>query len=86
MWPMQERQRIVVVIASGVGLALMAATVNRLLAAHDGGWFAYAPNSGVTFGPSSRQVIWREAGIWLGALAVWTGLALWLFRHPRHQG
>jgi hypothetical protein len=26
---MQERQRIVVVIASGLGLALMAATVNR---------------------------------------------------------
>jgi hypothetical protein len=83
MWPVQERQRTVIVIASGLGLALVAATVNRLLSDPGGGWFAYAPNTGVAYGPGVRTDIWRDAGIWLGALAVWTGLALWLFRHPR---
>jgi hypothetical protein len=85
MWSVQERQRTVIVIASGLGLALVATTVNRLLSDPGGGWFAYAPNTGATFPPGSDTGIWREAGIWLGALAVWTGLALWLYRHPRQR-
>ena len=80
---MQDRQRTIIVIASGLGLVVLAVTVNRLLTDPDGGWFAYAPNTGVTYAPSSRTYIWREAGVWLGALAAWTGLALWLFRRPR---
>jgi hypothetical protein len=81
----QERQRTVIVIASGLALALGAATLNSLLAPADGGWFAYAPNTGVAFDPDPRTLIWREFGIWLGALAAWTGLALWLYRRPRSQ-
>jgi hypothetical protein len=40
---MQQRQRTVVVVATGLALAVMALTINRLLANPDGGWFAYAP-------------------------------------------
>jgi hypothetical protein len=79
----QERQRTVIVIALGLGLAVLAATVNRLVSDADGGWFAYAPNTGVTYAPSSRSQVWREAAVWLAALGVWTGLALWIFRRPR---
>lgn len=80
---MSDRQRIIVVIAAGLGLAILAATVNRLLADPGGGWFAYAPNTGVAFAPGARTNVWREAGVWLGALVLWTGLALWLYRRPR---
>jgi len=79
---MQQRQRTVVVVATGLALAVMAVTVNRLLADPDGGWFAYAPNTGVTF-PSRDGIIWRDAAVWLGAIAIWTGIALWLYRRPR---
>jgi hypothetical protein len=79
---MQQRQRTVVVVATGLALAVMAVTINRLLADPEGGWFAYAPNTGVTF-PSRDGTIWREAAVWLGAIAIWTGVALWLYRRPR---
>jgi hypothetical protein len=81
----QDRQRTVIVIASGLGLAVLAATANRLVAEPPEGWFVYAPNTGVTYPPSSDTDIWREAGVWLGALLMWTGLALWLYRRPRSR-
>jgi len=77
-----DRQRTIVVIATGLGLAILANALNRLLAYPGGGWFAYSPNAGVRF-PGARASIWREAGIWLGALVLWTGVALWLYRRPR---
>jgi hypothetical protein len=79
---MQQRQRTVVVVATGLALAVMAITINRLLADQSGGWFAYAPNTAVTF-PNRDGIIWREAAVWLGAIAIWTAVALWLYRGPR---
>ena len=81
---MQRAQRTVVVVASGLALAVLAATINRELTDSVGGWFAYAPNSGMAFGPLDHGTIWREAAIWLGAIAIWAGLALWLYR-PRPE-
>jgi hypothetical protein len=79
---MRERQWSVIVVASGLALAVVAVTVNRLLANNDGGWFAYAPNTAVTFSPGSDGPIWREVAVWLGAIAGWSGLSLWLYRRP----
>jgi len=78
---MQPRQRTVVVAATGLALAVMAITVNRLLADQDGGWFAYPADTAVVF-PNRDGIIWREAAVWLGAIAIWTGIALWLYRRP----
>lgn len=75
-----RQQRTVIVVAAGLSLAVIATAVNRLLAHSDGGWFAYAPNTGVAFSPSSTSDVWREAGVWLAAIAIWAGLSLWLFR------
>jgi hypothetical protein len=36
----------------------------------------------VTF-PNRDGTIWREAAVWLGAIAIGTGIALWLYRRPR---
>lgn len=85
---MHDRQRMVIVVASGLALAVAAFTINRLLADDGGAWFAYAPNTGATLppepssgltGPSTGE-IWREAAVWLGAIAAWAALALWLYR------
>jgi hypothetical protein len=78
----QERQRTVIVVATGLALAVIAVTINRHLSDTDGGWFAYAPNTGVTFAPGARIAIWREAAVWLGAIASWSGISLWLYRRP----
>jgi hypothetical protein len=86
---MNDRQRTVVVIGSGLALAVVASTVNRLLADPVGAWFAYAPNTDVTFSPerlNSDTWIWREGAVWLAAIAIWSGLALWLFRRRREVG
>lgn len=78
----QERQRTVIVVATGLALAVTAITINRHLADTAGGWFAYAPNTAVTFEPSSTTAIWREAAVWLGAIAAWAGISLWIYRRP----
>ena len=82
---MQQAQRTVVVVATGVALAVAAVTVNRLLADPAGDWFAYAPDTGVV-APSHDRAIWREAAVWLVAIAAWAGLALWLYRRPPTTG
>ena len=76
----QKHQRTVVVVASGLALAVAAVMVNRLLADNDGGWFAYAPNTGATITPSDRGAIWRDGAVWLVAIGAWTGLSLWIYR------
>jgi hypothetical protein len=76
----QKPQRTILVVASGLALAVVAATVNRLLADNVGGWFAYAPNTGATFTPSDRGPIWRDGAVWLVAIGAWTGLSLWIYR------
>jgi hypothetical protein len=84
-------QRVVVVIALGIGLFVVAAAVSFLtLDRVDGGWFAYAPNTGVTLEPSQQtdtyyvvptdRAMAEQAGIWLLALVTWAGASLWLLR------
>jgi hypothetical protein len=77
---MQRAQRTVVVVATGLALAVLAGTVNRVLADPEGGWFAYAPNTGIAFASHHSGTIWREAAVWLVAIAIWAGIALWLYR------
>src|SRR5215207_9363444 len=80
--PMQDRQRTVIVVASGLAVAVVAVTVNRLLADNGPDWFAYAPDdtASVTYVMRSDTVsIWRDAAIWLGAIIVWSSLSLWLY-------
>lgn len=61
-------------------MAVAAATINRHLSHPDGGWFAYAPNTGVTYSSGGRGALWREAAVWLAAIAAWSGISLWLYR------
>ncbi|HEY7069675.1 MAG TPA: hypothetical protein VH479_06170 [Acidimicrobiales bacterium] len=83
---MQRPQRTVVVVATGLALAVLAATINRELTDAAGGWFAYAPNTGMAFGPADDSTIWRESAVWLGAIAIGTGIAQWLYRRRPEAG
>jgi hypothetical protein len=70
------------VLVVGLGALTMTAAiaVNRVLADPDGGWFAYAPNTGVTFAPDDGWRIWRSALVWLVATLLWVGISFWLLR------
>jgi hypothetical protein len=83
---MQRAQRTVVVVATGLALAVLAGTINRVLADPAGGWFTYAPNTGMTFGPDHDGTFWREGAVWLGAIAIWAGISLWLYRARPEAG
>ena len=88
---MNRAQRIILVVALGVALLVAAVVVNLLmLARFDGGWFAYVPSSPVTtsdnyFTVTSDRAIMRQGLVWLAALALWTGVSLWLLRTPRED-
>jgi hypothetical protein len=86
MTGMPTRERIVLVVAAGLGLATLAGTLSLIVwnevVGTDGGWFAYAPNTGVAF-TESRDVTGATlavGGVWLVAIAIWTAAALWLLR------
>lgn len=70
-------------VAFLVGLAAALGVIARLALAPDpiggdGGWFNYAPNSGLAYGPPDDRSPLVVALVWLLAIAVWTGVAVWL--------
>jgi hypothetical protein len=83
-------QRIVLVVALGIALVAIAGAANLAMDYPvDGGWFAYAPNTGATFSPSQTDsyfavgndgAILRQAAIWLLAIGTWAGASVWLLR------
>lgn len=76
------RQRIVVVVALGFALLVLAWTINRVwfYEFDDGGWFAYSPNTGVVYPDDPVASAWREAGVYLAATALWAAGSYWLLR------
>lgn len=83
---MRQPQRTILVIGSGLALVVLAITLNRHLAYTAGpDWFEYSPDAATytvtAYAVTSRGVIWREAAVWLGAIAAWSGFSLWLHRH-----
>jgi hypothetical protein len=66
-----------------IGLAAALFVLARLFLAPDplsgdGGWFNYAPNSGPAYSPFDDKPPAVVAGVWLIAIAAWTGVAIWL--------
>jgi hypothetical protein len=74
-------QRIVLVVASFFGFGLLADATLAAIAeqTYEGGWFNYAPSSGLVFSPSGAS--WGTTLFVCGFfLAAWTAVALWLLR------
>jgi hypothetical protein len=80
---LNQAQRIVLVVALGAALATLAITQNRLWGDLHGGWFAYAPNTGVIMDGSESWPTWRAAIVWLVAIVIWASASLWLLRPGR---
>lgn len=75
-------------IAFLIGLAAALVVIGRLFLApdplsSDSGWFNYAPNSGLAYAPFEGRSPAFVAAVWLIAVAVWTGVAVWLLGHSK---
>jgi hypothetical protein len=79
---LNRAQRVVLLVALGVIAAVVTtALTHEWDESTDGGWFAYAPNTGVAFsGSSSSWPIWRDAIAWVVAALLWCGAGLFLLR------
>jgi len=74
-------------VAFLIGLAAALFVLGRLFLApdplgDDGGWFNYAPNSGLAYSPFDERPPALVAAVWLLAIATWTGVAVWLLGRP----
>jgi hypothetical protein len=80
-----QARRVVVCIAAGLALAIVAAVANRLMATTpDGAWFMYSPGTERTFSSSTSDSEVIQAGtVWLIALGAWVLFSWWLFRERR---
>mgnify|MGYP001226538160 CR=1 FL=1 len=85
---MNDRQRIVLVIALGLAIALIVYTWDATIWSNrDGDWFAFAPNTGVLVSPElaagrpDRSIdIVRSGVMWLGGVVVWAVVSYWILR------
>jgi hypothetical protein len=78
-------RRVVVCIAAGLALAIVAAGANHLMTTTpDGGWFMYSPGTEPTFSSSrSDSDVIRAGAVWLIAVGAWLLFSWWLFRERR---
>jgi hypothetical protein len=76
-------QRVVLVVALGLGIAVIVATVNTILwdPWSDGAWFNYAPESGLALSAETGGGPTLAAGaVWLAGLGAWAGVSFRLLR------
>ena len=77
-------QRVVVVIALGLALGILAGYLTSL--SPRTGWYAYAPLSGQAFQPPGiGEPGWLRVIIWLAAVSLWTLTSLRVLRRPSGQ-
>lgn len=78
-------QRVVVVIAGGLALAVVASYLTSL--GTRVGWYAYAPLTGQAFSPSgSGEPGWLRVIIWLVAIILWAAASAKVLRQsPGHS-
>ena len=79
---MNERQRILLVVALGLAIAVVAATWNAMVATDGpgGGWLDCASATCSTDAPGDA---FRAGAIWFVAVLVWTALGFRLLRSRR---
>jgi heme/copper-type cytochrome/quinol oxidase subunit 1 len=78
-------QRVVVIIALGLALAIVASYVTSL--GTRAGWYAYAPLTGQTLPPPGfGEPGWLRVIIWLAAISLWAAASATVLRQsPDHS-
>jgi heme/copper-type cytochrome/quinol oxidase subunit 1 len=75
-----KAQRVVVVVALGLALGIVASYLTSLGTVATG-WYAYAPLSGQTLQPrSTGEPDWLRLIIWLAAVSLWALTSLRVLR------
>jgi hypothetical protein len=73
-------QRVVVVVALGLALGIVASYLASL--GTRGGWYGYAPLSGQLFQPQLMgEPGWLRLIIWLAAISLWAFASVRVLRH-----
>jgi heme/copper-type cytochrome/quinol oxidase subunit 1 len=76
---LSKAQRVVVIIALGLALAIVASYLTSL--GTRAGWYAYAPLTGQAFPPpGSGEPGWLRAIIWLAAVSLWAAASVTTLR------
>ena len=77
-------QRVVIVIAVGLALAVAAGYLTSLGTRF--GWYAYSPLARQAFSPpGSGEPGWLRAIIWLAAISLWAAASAAVLRHSPGQ-
>jgi heme/copper-type cytochrome/quinol oxidase subunit 1 len=72
-------QRVVIVVALGLVLAVVGSFVTSLGSAAVG-WYAYSPLTSASFGPGHGLPSWVRLLIWLALIAIWAAASIRLLR------
>ena len=78
-------QRIIVVIALGMALAIVGGFLDTLGGGFTGGWFAYAPLTRGTYFPGAGPPPWVRLIIWLLLTGIWALASIRVLR-PGREG
>lgn len=70
------------VIALGLLVGSIGQAANDATAPPEGGWFAYAPNTSITFDPPWHSGAFATLVMHVIAIGVWTAASLWILRDP----
>lgn len=73
-------QRIVILIGLGFALEVLGGYIVSLGGPFGNfGWFGYAPLTNNSFVAAGGDLsTWEQLLVWLGLIAVWSGVAIWL--------
>ena len=82
-----QRQRVVLVVAMGLGLFVLWNWVQAggWRRDHDGGWFNYAPNNGVVFQGSHPTNATLRLVVQVTFILVWAIPSIWILRARAQQ-
>ena len=79
-----KAQRVVVVVALGLALGIVASYLTSL--GTRTGWYAYAPLSGQSFQPQGiGEPAWLRLIIWLAVVGLWALISLRILRQSSGQ-
>jgi heme/copper-type cytochrome/quinol oxidase subunit 1 len=76
-------QRVVVVVAIGLALAVVGRYLVSLGGGPRFGWYAYSPLTAQVWAPGTGLPAWLRLIIWLGVIGLWALVSVPLLRPPR---
>lgn len=83
---LSKAQRVVVVVALGLGLAVVGTYLVSLGSGVRSGWYAYSPLTATLQAPGTGLPAWLRLIVWLALIGLWALASLRVLRPPADQG